>query len=123
MQRHPLDSARLTTLLPGVSPTVRLAVRHHHERLDGAGYPDHLRGDEIPLLARILAVCDVYDALVSPRSYKRPWSLEEAWGELTAQCGRQFDRAVVTALGEVLGELSWPDVGVPSAHPVAPNTL
>ncbi|MFC5849343.1 HD-GYP domain-containing protein [Deinococcus petrolearius] len=104
MQRHPVYSAHLTGLLLCASGQVRQAVRHHHERLDGAGYPDRLLGDEVPLLARILAVCDVYDALISPRSYKRAWSQEAVWHELTAKCGQHFDRQVVMALGQVRGQ-------------------
>ncbi len=69
----------------------------HHERWDGTGYPAGLRGDAIPLAARICAVCDVFDALLSRRRYKRPWSVEDAVAELKAQRGRHFDPAVVDA--------------------------
>lgn len=106
MQQHPVYSARLTRLLPGASRQVRQAVRYHHERLDGVGYPDRLQGDDIPLLARILTVCDVYDALISPRPYKRAWSQEAVWHELDAKCEQHFDRQVVTALWNALGQPS-----------------
>ncbi|QLG13370.1 HD-GYP domain-containing protein (plasmid) [Deinococcus sp. D7000] len=105
MQRHPVYSARLIRLLPGLSRTVRRAARHHHERWDGTGYPAGLSGETIPLLARILAVCDVYDALSSPRSYKRAWEPGAVERELKAQTGSHFDPQIVTALGEVL---RWP---------------
>ncbi len=105
MQRHPVYSACLTGLLPGASRTVRAAVRHHHERLDGAGYPDRLSGEAVPLLARVLAVCDVYDALISPRSYKPAWPAQAVVRELRDQAGPHFDPQVVAALGAVLG---WP---------------
>lgn len=106
MRRHPVYSAHLTGLLPGVSKQVRQAVRHHHERVDGTGYPDRLCGNEVPLSARILAVCDVYDALISPRAYKRAWSQEAVWHELNAKCEQHFDRQVVAALWNVLGQPS-----------------
>ena len=69
----------------------------HHERWDGAGYPAGLRGEEIPLGARICAVCDVFDALISARRYKRRWPLAAALDELRAERGRHFDPAVVDA--------------------------
>lgn len=72
-------------------------ILHHHERWDGAGYPSGLAGEAIPLAARIFAVCDVFDALVSERPYKRAWSTEEALAEIHAQAGTQFDPRVVEA--------------------------
>jgi putative two-component system response regulator len=69
----------------------------HHERWDGSGYPDGLSGEDIPLAGRICAVCDVFDALVSERPYKRAWSVDEALDEIAAQRGRHFDPAVVDA--------------------------
>lgn len=74
-----------------------IALRHH-ERYDGSGYPDGLKGDEIPLVARIVTVADVFDALISPRPYKRAWSVEEALEYLEAQSGLLFDPACVRAL-------------------------
>ena len=73
-------------------------IRSHHERLDGSGYPDGLAGDAIPLIARIIAVGDVFDALTSPRPYRGPWSREEALALLDAGAGAQFDTTVVAAL-------------------------
>jgi putative two-component system response regulator len=69
----------------------------HHERWDGAGYPRGLAGEDIPLPSRIVAVADVFDALVSPRSYKQPWSLEEARRYLMEERGHHFDPACVDA--------------------------
>ena len=77
----------------------------HHERYDGSGYPQGLRGDEIPIEARITSVADVFDALCSPRPYKRPWTLTEAAHYLQSQRGRQFDAACVDAF---IG--NWPRV-------------
>jgi HD-GYP domain-containing protein (c-di-GMP phosphodiesterase class II) len=73
-------------------------VRHHHERLDGTGYPDALRGDEIPLVARVIAVADVYDALTSARPYRPAWTQPQALEFLEQEAGRQFDPQCVAAL-------------------------
>jgi putative two-component system response regulator len=75
--------------------------RYHHERWDGKGYPDHLEGSDIPLPARILAVVDVYDALVSTRVYKPPLSHNEAIDILQKGAGSQFDPEIIQALMEV----------------------
>ena len=72
-------------------------VLHHHERWAGGGYPHNKKGEDIPLLARIFSVCDVYDALTSKRPYKEPWSHEAAVAEIQKQAGEQFDPAVVEA--------------------------
>ena len=69
----------------------------HHERWDGTGYPRGLRGEEIPRSGRIVAVADVFDALISARSYKPAWSLERARAHLEAEAGRHFDPACVAA--------------------------
>lgn len=72
---------------------VRPIVRHHHERLDGSGYPDGLRGDAIPLLAQIISVVDVFDALTTARSYKGPLEKGRAYEELRAEARRGWRRA------------------------------
>lgn len=69
----------------------------HHERWDGGGYPDGLRGDAIPLPARLMALADVFDALVSPRVYKKPWSMDAAREHIRGERGRHFDPDVVDA--------------------------
>jgi diguanylate cyclase (GGDEF)-like protein len=78
-------------------------VRHHHERWDGTGYPDRLRAIEIPLEARILSVCDAFDAMVSDRPYRPALSIEEAVAELEAGMGTQFDPSVVEVFFRTLG--------------------
>ncbi len=70
-------------------------ARYHHERWDGTGYPDGLKGEEIPLCARIMAVADVFDALVSHRCYKEPMSIDEAYRIITEESGTHFDPEVV----------------------------
>ena len=78
--------------------TGALIALRHHERYDGSGYPDGLIGDEIPLEARIVAVADVFDALISPRPYKHAWELDAALAYLYSQRGRLFDPRCVDAL-------------------------
>jgi putative nucleotidyltransferase with HDIG domain len=70
-------------------------VRHHHERLDGTGYPDHLEGEEIPTGARIIAVLDAYVGMTSPRAYRPPIPAEVALEELEHASGKHFDPQVV----------------------------
>ena len=85
----------------GDSPRVamlRNIVRSHHESLDGSGYPGRLRGDEIPLEARIVAVADVFDALTTERPYKRTWTPEAALAFLVEHAGTRFDARCVSAL-------------------------
>ena len=77
---------------------IRGMVRHHHEMVDGTGYPDHLKGENIPLGARIISVADCFDAMVSDRAYKRGRSIDQAMEELRRCCGTQFDPDVVKAL-------------------------
>lgn len=72
-------------------------ARYHHERWDGTGYPDGLKGEEIPLCARIMAVADVFDALVSERCYKKPMSVDRAYEIITEESGSHFDPEVVEA--------------------------
>jgi CHASE2 domain-containing sensor protein len=96
IERHTTLGAEL--LGGSRSPLVQLAeviALTHHERWDGSGYPAGLAGEAIPLAGRICAVCDVFDALVSDRPYKRAWSVEEAREELRAQSGRHFDPRLV----------------------------
>jgi diguanylate cyclase (GGDEF)-like protein len=95
LQRHPQIGFRMLESL-GVEPIADW-VLHHHERWDGAGYPDRLRGEEIPLGARIIFVADAYDAMTSERVYRRPLGPEEALEELERCSGSQFDPAIVEA--------------------------
>lgn len=91
------------------NPHVQMAeqiARHHHERWDGTGYPDRLAGEQIPLPARICAVCDVYDALLSKRSYKEAWSLKQALEELRQGSRAHFDPAIVEAFLRIAGTIT-----------------
>jgi HD-GYP domain-containing protein (c-di-GMP phosphodiesterase class II) len=77
-------------------------VRHHHERIDGTGYPDGLRTEEIPLLARIIGVADAYNAMTSGRPYRAALSPRDALAQLASGSGSQFDPHVVAAFLEIL---------------------
>jgi HD superfamily phosphohydrolase YqeK len=97
MKEHPLDGEKLVAnvsqlhdVLPG--------VRNHHERWDGAGYPDGLRGENIPLMARVLAIADTIDAMTSDRSYRRGLTIDEVRKEVERCAGTQFDPTLVAKL-------------------------
>jgi diguanylate cyclase (GGDEF)-like protein len=98
--RHTLIGERILTAAPALSAVGPL-VRSSHERYDGEGYPDRLAGEEIPLGARIVAVCDAYDAMTSDRSYRAAMEPEQAIAELRRCAGSQFDPKVVDAFCRV----------------------
>jgi hypothetical protein len=100
VQTHPEAGVRLLRDLGGYSDAVLGLVLHHHERLDGSGYPGHKPAADLDLDARILAVCDVYDALVSPRVYREAWDHERAIAHL--HDANVFDRRCVEALQRVV---------------------
>jgi putative nucleotidyltransferase with HDIG domain len=83
------------------------AILHHHERMDGRGYPAGLSGEEIPLLARIIAVADAFDSLTTPKVHREVLTVEEALEELRRRAGTQFDPSVVSALGRSLVRHPW----------------
>jgi hypothetical protein len=86
------------------------AIRHHHERWDGTGYPDRLAGTDIPQLGRIVAVADVWDALTSDRAYRPAWSVDRAVSHVAAASGSLFDPAAVEAFLDVVAEQGlWPE--------------
>ena len=102
IRRHPEAGRKLLDELGGFPETVRRLVSDHHERLDGTGYPNGLEGDELPIETRILAVCDVYDALVSDRVYRAAWTPERALALLQEESGTGYDPAVVSALERIV---------------------
>jgi putative two-component system response regulator len=91
MKQHALIGDRLCGELRSLRH-VRPIVRHHHERLDGSGYPDGLRGDRIPLLAQIMAIIDVFDALTTARPYKEAMAFSQAFEELRKEAGHGLHR-------------------------------
>ncbi|MFB9993498.1 HD domain-containing phosphohydrolase [Deinococcus oregonensis] len=91
METHAPLGAVLAARIPYLHPEAHAVIRHHHERWDGEGYPDRLGGEQIPLLARLFSLCDVYDALVSTRPYKQAMPPEQALEIIRAGRGSQFD--------------------------------
>ena len=76
-------------------------IRHHHEKLDGTGYPDGLMGDEVSMVARVMAVADIYDALITDRPYRKGMPKEKAFGILGKEAGEgKLDRDVVNCMLE-----------------------
>lgn len=103
MQSHTLVGERI------LSPReffamARSIARSHHENWDGSGYPDRLKGEEIPLPARIVHIVDVYDALINPRCYKDPWDNDRATAFIGDEAGRMFDPDITTAFLAMVGE-------------------
>ena len=107
IKKHPDYGWAILRLLPGFE-RISLLVLHHHERIDGAGYPAGLKGEEIPLGARIVAVVDAFDAMVSDRPYREGLPVAEAMRRLRADSGSQFDAEIVdlflSVAGHELGE-------------------
>jgi putative nucleotidyltransferase with HDIG domain len=102
IERHTLDGERMLQQVGGRLAEVGSIVRSSHERFDGAGYPDGLVADEIPLVARIVSCCDAFSAMTTDRSYRPALTLEAALAELDANAGSQFDPQVAAALTEVI---------------------
>ncbi len=94
IKRHPMKGALILSAVSMFSDVVPI-VRHHHERVDGTGYPDGLAGEAIPLSARIISVADAFDAMTSDRQYRARLSLEEAVVQLKTGAGTQFDAQIV----------------------------
>lgn len=102
MRTHPDVGARIVAPLEFLHEEVGM-IRHHHERVDGSGYPDGLRADAIPLGARIVAVADVYDALSSDRPYRRRFSPREVAAQIERWAGQELDADLASALLTRLG--------------------
>lgn len=94
IQLHPVIGAMILNNLGFLQEDICI-VRNHHERYDGMGYPDKLKEEDIPLLARIFSVADAFDAMTSDRPYRKRMSIEKATGELVSNKGTQFDPAIV----------------------------
>ena len=105
VERHAGRSAELAHEA-GLPPAIVRMVRQHHERLDGSGYPAALTADDIDAGGRILAVCDVYDALTSVRPYASAWPRHQALAYLTAHARRLFDIGYVVSLRELVDSAS-----------------
>ena len=103
VKRHPVVGEEILAPLPRADQLLP-AVRHHHERIDGAGYPDGLGGDQIPLFARIIAIADAFVAMTSDRPYRRRRSRDEAIRTLAQGAGRQWDAVLVDQFLRLVGE-------------------
>ncbi|GCD95257.1 HD-GYP domain-containing protein [Embleya hyalina] len=108
MQRHPVTGAAMVADLTFLGEA-RAGILHHHERMDGRGYPAGLAGAEIPEFARVIAVADAFDSMTSTRSYRPARGAEAAMAELRRCSGTQFDPRMVEALAEALDRHGWPE--------------
>ena len=100
---HPVVGERICAPLKSFRSVLPI-IRHHHEKFDGSGYPDGLKGEQIPLPARLFAVMDVFDALTSNRPYRPAWSKQEAINYVRDQSGRHFDPNVVSQFMKLIAE-------------------
>lgn len=101
MEAHPRLGATLIEGIPALEPAMPV-ILYHHERWDGSGYPGRLLGGDIPIEARIVAIADAYDAMVSTRSYRKAMSRDEAARELKRQSGYQFDPQLLAVFLDIL---------------------
>jgi len=101
MREHPVIGEQILRRTPELA-SIASMVRHEHERWDGSGYPDRLKGEAIPMGSRIILACDAYNAMITARPYRAPMSTEDAVGELRCGAGSQLDPRVLAALLQVL---------------------
>jgi putative two-component system response regulator len=104
MKRHSVVGAELVKNIDYLAPAIPV-IRHHHERWDGKGYPDGLTGEEIPLMARVVAVADALDAMTSPRAYRTPARARQAYDEIVACAGSFYDPTIVQAFQNAWGKI------------------
>lgn len=104
IEKHPVIGAKILAPL-SLYEGVREIIEHHHERADGTGYPDGIKGSDIPLGARIIGVADAFDAMTTDRPYRKALPVEDAIAELRREAGRQFDAEVVDKFLQVLQEV------------------
>jgi putative nucleotidyltransferase with HDIG domain len=119
IRRHPVDGADILQQI-GSLKEMADTVRHHHECYDGSGYPDGLKGEEIPLGSRIASVVDAFDAMVSDRPYRKAMPIEKAIAELQRCRGTQFDPQVVDAVLALYAEGNLKPCDVPHSHEIQP---
>jgi putative nucleotidyltransferase with HDIG domain len=117
MQEHPIDGANLVSTMSGLKDIVS-AIRHHHENWDGSGYPDNLRGEAIPLAARIITFADTIDAMTSQRPYRQPLTEAQVRSEIIRCRGRQFDPSIADRL---IASGLWSTLFQPPKRGVSPS--
>lgn len=113
VKKHPEVGFRITQSIWKLS-SIANYILFHHERFDGTGYPRGLKGEDIPLLSRIIAICDAYDVIVTGRPYRRARTKEEAIAELKRSSGTQFDPRIVEVFIKILEESQPQDPSVPA---------
>jgi HD-GYP domain-containing protein (c-di-GMP phosphodiesterase class II) len=94
MREHPVKGFEIASKIEMLKPIIG-AVRNHHERWDGSGYPDKMKGEEIPIAARIVAIADAFDAMATDRPYKAALSLEECESILRKTAGKMYDPELI----------------------------
>lgn len=119
MKEHPVDGAELVATMTRLTEFVP-AIRHHHERWNGAGYPDGINGDEIPLASRIIMVADTIDAMTTVRPYRGSLDEADVRAELLKHRGEQFDPVIVDTL---LDSVEWAQIFSPTYRHVQPHGL
>ena len=113
MRRHTIIGERIIAAAPALAAAARL-VRASHEAFDGRGYPDRLADAEIPLGARIIAICDAFDAMISNRPYSRAKTSADALAELRRCAGTQFDPAIVPVFEQIITERAQLPLSTPA---------
>jgi HD-GYP domain-containing protein (c-di-GMP phosphodiesterase class II) len=108
MKLHPVDGEAMLAADPALASAARI-VRSHHERFDGAGYPDGLVGRDIPLASRIIAVCDAFDAMTNDRQYRKAMGMQMAFAILREHSGSQWDERVVEQVMAVVATMPSAD--------------
>jgi HD-GYP domain-containing protein (c-di-GMP phosphodiesterase class II) len=122
MKKHPEIGERIVSPVPGFAPVAK-AIRHEHERWDGAGYPDGISGEDIPLSSRVVLVCDAFHAMITDRPYRKSIGIEQARAEMVRHAGTQFDPAVVDALLAVIDAGAIPESVGAAAWDGATNSV
>ena len=107
MKQHPVRGYEIVSEIDFLKEAAETAVRHHHERMDGRGYPDGLVGEQIPVIARIVMCCDAFDSMTSTRVYRKAKSIEDAFVELHRCVGTQFDPESLAALEKAIEREGW----------------
>jgi HD-GYP domain-containing protein (c-di-GMP phosphodiesterase class II) len=103
MREHPVIGAQIVAPITFLGDAVEV-IRHHHERFDGSGYPSRMKGEDIPLAARIFAVADSYDAMTSDRPYRDAMPSDQALEEISDGAGTQFDPVIVEVFLNLVDE-------------------